>query len=210
MSNAANTNSQPTAVAADQNGHSAESQRSAPVNVEREKAEFGGMHFFLAFFGWLTATGLAVLLSAAITGILAAVGVQNGVSTSSINNDSVQTASIVSLIVLAIVLFVSYYTGGYVAGRMARFSGAKQGLAVWLWALIIAVLVAIVGAVAGSNMGAFDQLNSVNLPVSGSTATTAGLIALAVAVVFSLGGALLGGKAGMRFHRKVDRFNAAQ
>ena len=29
-----------------------------------------------------------------------------------------------------------------------------------------------------------------------------------VAVVFSLAGALLGGVAGMRFHRKVDRFGA--
>ncbi|WP_375399720.1 hypothetical protein [uncultured Amnibacterium sp.] len=176
------------------------------ATLQREKAEFGGMRFFLAFFGWLTATGAVVLMSAIVAGILAALGVPNSASKTAGNTAAVQTAGVLGFVVLAVLLFVGYYIGGYVAGRMARFSGLKQGLAVWLWAVIIAVLVAAAGAVASTSVGAFSQLNTAGLPISGSLATSAGIIALVVAIVFSLVGALLGGLGGMRFHRKVDRF----
>ena len=43
------------------------------------------------------------------------------------------------------------------------------------------------------------------LPVSTSELDTAGVVALVLAAVTSLVGALLGGIAGMRFHRRVDR-----
>lgn len=174
--------------------------------LAREKAEFGGMRFFLAFFGWLTATGAVVLLSAIVTGILAALGVQNAATATGGSTGALQAAGVVGFVILAVVLFVGYYVGGYVAGRMARFSGLKQGLAVWIWAVIIAVLVAAAGAIASTSVSAFSQLNTAGLPISGSLATGAGIIALAVAVVFSLAGALLGGIGGMRFHRTVDRF----
>ncbi len=173
--------------------------------LRREKEEFGGIRFFLAFFGWLTATGAVVLLTAIVTGVLALIGVQTSVSGTP-SKGAEAAAGIVGIVVLAFVLFVGYYIGGYVAGRMARFSGLKQGLAVWLWAVIIAVVVAIVAAVAGSNLGAFKQLSSVSLPIDGATATGTGIASLLVAIVFSLVGALLGGLGGMRFHRKVDRF----
>lgn len=181
----------------------AEDRRST---LSREKAEFGGMRFFLAFFGWLTATGAVVLLTAIVTGILAALGVQNTATTTAGNSGALQTAGVVGFVILAVVLFVGFYIGGYVAGRMARFSGLKQGLAVWIWAVIIAILVAAAGAIAGSSVGAFSQLSTAGLPISGSLATGAGIIALVIAIVFSLAGALLGGIGGMRFHRTVDRF----
>lgn len=175
--------------------------------VAREKAEFGGMRFFLAFFGWLAATGAVVLLTAIVTGALAAIGVRTG--TGAVQSGSGQAvAAAVGIAVLAFVLFVGYYIGGYVAGRMARFSGLKQGFAVWLWAVIIAVLVAIAGAIVGSSSGAFNQIGNVSLPISGSTASATGIWSLIVAIVFSLLGALVGGLGGMRFHRKVDRFAA--
>ncbi|MFD1720017.1 hypothetical protein [Amnibacterium endophyticum] len=186
-------------------------RREAPLadRREREKAEFGGMRFFLAFFGWLTATGAVVLLTALVTGVLGLIGLNVQMPTASDGN--VQAAAAAGgIAVLAFVLFAGYWVGGYVAGRMARFSGAKQGLAVWLWAVIIAVVVAVAGAIAGAQSGAFSQLNATGLPISGSIATTTGIWALVVAIVFSLGGALLGGLAGMRFHRKVDRFTAGQ
>lgn len=104
------------------------------------------------------------------------------------------------------ILLLAYYCGGYVAGRMARFNGLKQGLAVWLWAVAIAILVAILAAVAGSKFNILSKLNSFpRVPVSEGSLTTGGIIALVLVVVASLGGALLGGLAGMRFHRKVDR-----
>src|SRR5438094_442689 len=41
--------------------------------VEREKEQFSGMRFWTAFFGWLTATGLTVLLIAVVSAVAALV-----------------------------------------------------------------------------------------------------------------------------------------
>jgi len=50
------------------------------------------------------------------------------------------------------------------------------------------------------------RLNSLpRAPVNEGDISTAGLVALAIVAVASLVGAILGGTAGMRFHRKVDR-----
>lgn len=176
--------------------------------VAREKEEYGGIKIGSAFFGWLTATGTAVLLTA-----LAAAGAAFGLSGTTDAQDAVEQATenaetigIVGGIVLVVVLFVAYYCGGYVAGRMARFDGAKQGLAVWLWAVVIAIVLALLGLVAGSQYNVLSQLNTFpQIPVSANDLTTGGVIALVAAAVVSLVGAVLGGIAGMRFHRKVDR-----
>jgi hypothetical protein len=170
--------------------------------LAREKEEFGGMRFLLAFFGWLTATGLAVLLVAIAGGILAAVGSSNGSASST---TGLQSLGIAGAIVTAVIIFVAYYAGGYVAGRMARFSGAKQGVAVWLWAIIFSVIAAIAGAI-GSQFGLFSQVGSVaQVQLSPQTLTVAGIVGIVAALALSLVGAVLGGLAGMRFHRKVDR-----
>jgi hypothetical protein len=191
-------------VAAPPAGRAAEADRRLdPRSVlAREKEEFGGMRFLLAFFGWLTATGLAVILGAIAGGILAAVGSSNGSANST---TGLQSLGIAGAIVTAVILFVAYYAGGYVAGRMARFSGAAQGVAVWLWAIIITVLAAIAGAI-GSQFGLFSQVGSVaQVPINGQTLTLAGIVGVVAALALSLVGAVLGGIAGMRFHRRVDR-----
>ena len=65
---------------------------------------------------------------------------------------------------------------------------------------------AIVGAVGGSRYDVLAQLNSFpRIPVNEGTLSTAGIIALIAVAVASLVGAILGGLAGMRFHRKVDK-----
>ena len=176
---------------------------------QREKETFGGMKFGAAFFGWLTATGMAVLLTA----LVAAAGAAFGLSTNTDLNEATnqasqdpQTVGITSAIILLVILLVAYYCGGYVAGRMARFNGAKQGVAVWLWAIIIAVLVAVLGLIFGSQFDVLANLNSFpRLPLNEGTLTTAGIIAVVVALLAALAGAVLGGLAGMRYHRKNDR-----
>ena len=72
-------------------------------------------------------------------------------------------------------------------------------------------LLAVVGLVAGSQYNVLAQLNLPRIPVDEGTATTAGIVALAAVLVVTLIGAVLGGKLGERFHRKVDRagFTAA-
>jgi len=178
--------------------------------VEREKEEFGGIKWGSAFFGWLTATGMAVLLTA----VIGAVGAGLGLGTADGDVDqaaeavasNADTVTIVGAILLAVALFVSYYVGGYVAGRMARFAGAKQGIAVWIWAIVIAVVVAIVTAVAGSQFNVLGQINSFpRIPVDEGTLTVTGIITAVAVAVISLIGAVLGGLGGMRYHRKVDR-----
>ena len=169
----------------------------------RQKERFGGIKFGSAFFGWLTATGLAVLLTALAAAIATAVsgGVDEAVDqTISTPFGGVLVYGIVALVIL----FVAYYCGGYVAGRMARFDGAKQGLAVWLWAVVIAIVAAILGAILGANI--LQDLNTFpRIPTSADDLTTAGIITAILAAIVALGGAILGGAAGMRFHRRVDR-----
>ncbi|WP_312180272.1 TIGR04086 family membrane protein [Arthrobacter sp.] len=180
--------------------------REALLAAERER--FGGMKFGSAFFGWLTATGMVVLLSAAAAAIGAAVGVSTdtdlGAALDQASAD--QSAGLVGAIIALAVLLLAYYAGGYVAGRMARFNGLKQGLAVWLWALVAAAVVIIVGLIFGNDIRSITQLNSVApLPQDLGSISGGAWLALAASLTVSLVGALLGGLAGMRFHRRVDR-----
>jgi hypothetical protein len=88
---------------------------------------------------------------------------------------------------------------------MARFDGVRQGLAVWLIGLLVVVVLGLLGVVLGAQYNVLSQLNLPSIPVSGSTATTAGIIAGVAAALVSLLGALFGGGLGTRYHRKIDR-----
>jgi hypothetical protein len=177
--------------------------------VAREKEEFGGFKFGSAFFGWLTATGTVVLLTALVAGAGAALGLGTATSRDDVTDVAqadAETIGIIGAIAVLVILLLAYYCGGYVAGRMARFSGAKQGLAVWLWAVVIAIVLAIVGAIAGSQYNVLANLDTFpRIPIGEGELTTAGIITAVLAVLVSLAGAVLGGLAGMRYHRKVDR-----
>ena len=174
--------------------------------VGRQKDAFGGMKFGSCFFGWLTASGTAVLLVALVTGVGAALGLSQNVDVTNPTTAQTQSIGFVGGIVLLAIIFVSYLAGGYVAGRMARFNGLKQGLGVWLWAVIMAILVAAAGWLAGAQFDVLAQLNSFpRIPLNEGALTTAGVVAAICVVAASLVGALLGGLAGMRYHRRVDR-----
>jgi hypothetical protein len=169
--------------------------------VDREKEALGGVKVGSAFFGWLAATGMAVLLTALVTGGGAAVALAQG-------NDAEapETIGVVEAAVLLVIFFVAYYCGGYVAGRMARFNGLKQGLAVWIWAIVIAVVVAIGAAAAGNEYDIMSELNNFpRIPANEGDVTTNGIIAAVAIAAVTLLGSILGGLGGMRFHRRVDR-----
>jgi hypothetical protein len=174
--------------------------------VGRQKDVFGGMKFGSCFFGWLTASGTAVLLAALVTGVGAALGLSRNVDLTNPTPAQTESIGFIGGIVLLAIIFVAYFAGGYVAGRMARFNGLKQGLGVWLWAVIMAVLVGIAGWLAGPRFDVLAQVNSFpRLPLNEGTLTTGGIIVAIGVVAASLVGALLGGLAGMRYHRRVDR-----
>jgi hypothetical protein len=178
--------------------------------IERQREQFGGVKIGSAFFGWLTATGTAAIL----TGVLAATGAALGLGVvvqdpGAPAGDAPLDAETVGWIgagALLVILLLAYYCGGYVAGRMARFNGVRQGFAVWVWALVIAIVVALVSVVLGSQYDILGRLNAFpRIPVSEGVLTIAGIITAVVVAVASLGGAILGGVAGTRFHRRVDR-----
>jgi heme/copper-type cytochrome/quinol oxidase subunit 2 len=153
--------------------------------------------------------GTTVLLTALVAAIGGAIGLGTETTPTEAADAAAQNTGAVtvgSAIVIGLVLLIGYFAGGYVAGRMARFSGAKQGIAVWLWAIIIAIVVAIITAIAGAQWDILSTLQGFpRIPVTPETATTTGILTALGAAIITLVGAVLGGLAGMRYHRKVDR-----
>ncbi len=173
--------------------------------VAVQKARFGGIKWGAAFFGWLSANGLAVLLTALVSAAGVAIGLTQGVPSTQEATQQADTIGIVGGIALLAILFLAYLAGGYVAGRMARFDGARQGVAVWVIGLLVVIALAVLGVVLGAEYNVLQQLNLPRNPVGEGTATTAGIIALVAVLLVTLLGAVLGGKLGERYHRKIDR-----
>jgi MFS family permease len=173
--------------------------------VAAQHARFGGIKWGAAFFGWLCANGLAVILIAMLSAAGVALGLSKNVDTADEAANKASEIGIGGGIAVLVVLFLAYLAGGYVAGRMARFDGARQGLAVWLVGLIVVLVLAAAGAILGAKYNVLEQLNLPRIPVDEGTATTAGIITLVAILLVTLLGALLGGKLGDRFHRRVDR-----
>ena len=61
------------------------------------------------------------------------------------------------------------------------------------------------GAVFGSEYNVLEQLNLPRIPIDEGTLTTGAVIALIAVVILTLLAATGGGKAGERYHRRIDR-----
>ena len=120
-----------------------------------------------------------------------------------------ETLSLAGAIALLAVLAIAYYCGGYVAGRMSRFDGARQGIGAWVVGLLITIGAAILAVIAGSEYNVVERANLPRLPIGDETLTTGGAIATVAIVLGTLLFAALGGIAGARYHRKVDRAGVA-
>jgi hypothetical protein len=170
----------------------------------RQRAEFGGFNWGAAFFGWLVAVGMAALL----VGLLAGAGAAVGLTEPTSNADITQNAEEITLgggIALLIALLIAYFSGGYVAGRMSRFDGARQGMGVWIFGLLVTVALAVLAVAAGSEYNVLERLDLPRIPIDEGTLTTGGIIALVACVAGTLLAAAVGGKAGERYHHRVDR-----
>jgi MFS family permease len=173
--------------------------------VAAQHARFGGIRWGAAFFGWLSANGLAVILIAILSAAGVALGLAKNVDTAHEAANQASQIGIGGGIAVLVVLFLAYLAGGYVAGRMARFDGTRQGLAAWLIGLIVVIVLAAAGAILGAKYNVLHSLNLPRIPIDEGTATTAGIITLVAILLVTLLGAVLGGKLGDRFHRRVDR-----
>ena len=170
---------------------------------ERQRDEYGGINWGASFFGWLVAVGVATLLTALLAAAGAAIGL-----TATTESDVRSNAEEISLgggIALVLVLMIAYYAGGYVAGRMSRFDGGRQGIGTWAIGLLVTVALAIAAVVLGDEYNVLEQLNLPSLPVGDETLATGGVIALAAIALGSLFAAMVGGKVGERYHKRVDR-----
>lgn len=172
------------------------------VALQQQEA-YGGIKFGSGFFGWLSASGMVVLLGGlvAIAGYL--VGTTKGISLSDVKDS--QPLLLGSAGVVLAIIFVGYICGGYVAGRMARFNGVRQGVAVWLWAVVTSLALVAVGLVAGNKIDLAGKLSFLPLTsITDNLMTTGGIGMAAAVVILSLLGAMAGGQGGMAFHRRVD------
>ena len=169
----------------------------------RQREEFGGLNWGAAFFGWLVAVGMAVILLA----ILSAAGTVFSLSevSDSEASSNADTIGIVGGILLSAVLVIAYYCGGYVSGRMSRFDGARQGFGTWSIGLFVTIVLAVAGAIFGSEYNVLEELNLPRIPIDEGSLTAGAAIALAAVVILTLLGAMGGGKAGERYHRRIDR-----
>jgi hypothetical protein len=174
--------------------------------VAREEERFGGIKIGSAFFGWLTATAMAVLLVVVVTAAAKAGFLTGTDLIAAAGQTSSPAGGMTGAIMLVSIPFLAYFSGGYVAGRMARFNGIGQGLMVWLWAVIVAAAVALLAIVSGGQFNVLTTLNSfLRLPVGEGQLSTNGIIAAIAVAAIALVGAVLGGMAGVHYHRKVDR-----
>jgi hypothetical protein len=169
----------------------------------RLRDRFGGRKVGAAFFGWLVAIGMTVLLTTLATALGVAIGTSMGLDPAGADAAPI---GLTGGAVLLAVLAISYFTGGYVAGRLARFDGASNGILTWVIGLLVTVLTVVGGMVFGTARS--DLLDDVTLPtVPGdwSQLTVAGVVVLAVVLLVTALAAALGGRLGERFHRRVDR-----
>jgi hypothetical protein len=169
----------------------------------RQRDEYGGINWGAAFFGWLVAVGLGALLTALLSAAGTALALSEFDSVGEASNNA-DTVGIVGGILIIVVALIAYFAGGYVAGRMSRFDGGRQGLGVWVWSLVIVIVLAIIGLIAGNEYNLFSGLNLPRLPVDEGDLTTGGVIVLAAVLIGTLLAAMAGGKAGERYHRRVD------
>jgi len=169
----------------------------------RQRAEYGGLNWGAAFFGWLVAVGMAAIL----LGLLSAAGTAFGLTevSDAEAEANAETIGLVGGILLVAVLAIAYFFGGYVSGRMSRFDGGRQGFGTWAIGVAVTLVLAVAGAIFGAEYNVLDALGLPNIPIDSGTLTAGAAVALAAVLVLSLLTAMAGGKAGERYHRKIDR-----
>ena len=165
---------------------------------------FGGINWGAAFFGWLVAVGMTVLLAGVVGAIAAGVSDSENLTWSDAEANA-ESLGLAAAIALAVILALAYFTGGYVAGRMSRFDGGKQGAASWVVGLLVTIVAAAVGTVAGSEYNILERVDLPNLPLSSDSLSVGGIITAVAVLVLTLLTAIAGGAAGRRYHGKVDQ-----
>jgi hypothetical protein len=180
--------------------HRADVETSAATEVDPAYRGFKGG---AAFYGWLIAVGLTALLTGIIGAVIAAVDYAVTIDRGMVE-EWAGTGGIVTGAVLVLMLAIAFYKGGYVAGRLARFDGARQGFGVWAIGLVITLIVAGIAYLAGSQYDIVDRVDLPTTSISDRTWATGSLITAGALLLVTLIAAVIGGKAGQRYHQRID------
>ena len=171
----------------------------------RQREEYGGINWGAAFFGWLVAVGVAVLL----TGLLAAAGAAIGLTettSDAADSASPETLSAAGAIALLVVLADRLLLrrlrrrahvalrrrppgDRHLVRRPADHARPSRSSPWWR----------------ARSTTSSSARNLPRLPIGAETLTTGGAIASLAIVLGTLLFAALGGIAGSRYHHKVDR-----
>ncbi|MEA3077060.1 MAG: hypothetical protein QOF60_1968 [Actinomycetota bacterium] len=149
--------------------------------------------------GCIVAAGTFGLLLAVAGGVLAAFGMD----TNTMNPADWRQLGISGGIAACLGMLAAYLFGGYVAGRMARRRGAAHGFGVFLLNTVAAV--GLVG-IAGWQMGSgpvLDAMRRNGIPTGWAAWNDVAPWVAGGALVAMLVGAIVGGRAGERWHHKV-------
>ena len=151
---------------------------------------YGGAKLGSAFFGWLVAVGLTVLL-----GVLDGRRDRGGRRRPRHRHASSPSPCCSSPTTRA---------GTSPAGWPASTAPATASCRGWS-ACVATIVLTVIAAFVGAQYDVLSRVSLPTLPTSFADVTVAGLILAAVAVLGTLLAAVLGGKAGESFHRRVDR-----
>lgn len=178
------------------------------VEADRRSAlveRYGGFYWGSDFIGFAVATFFTIVFLGIVGAIVGSAGFQLHAHVPKIGapvSGTTQQLGIGALVGSLVALFLAYFLGGYTAGRMARFDGAKNGVGVVIWTIIVAIILGIIGGIAGNKFNVASQLH---LNIDRNTLTAAGAISLAVTLLIMLLAAVLGGRTGANYHRRIDR-----
>lgn len=177
---------------------------AAEPDVDPDLLSYRGFKLGAAFFGWLIAISMSVLLMAAVAA--AALGTAEILDyTTSDAKAQPGAASLTAAGVSIFMLTLAFYIGGYVAGRLARFDGGRQGFGVWMIAVLVGLLAGGAGWVLDSQYGLVDDINWPNVTLADNTLLLGSIAAAATLLILTLLAAILGGKSGRRYHDRIDQ-----
>lgn len=170
----------------------------AEAVIARQRRVFGGVKLGAAFFGWVTAIGMTVLLTLGVLALMFGISVLMNTDPDAATDDAAANTAAVSIlaaILLTVIVYGAFLCGGYVAARMARFDGLFQGVAVLAWTVTVPLGLLVLALVV--DLGFRDVAQSL-VPDLATAVLLLG--ALGVAAL----GAVSGGLLGERYHRRVD------
>lgn len=188
----------------DGHAHDHRGEAAVVAGDAHARDKFGGLNIGAAFFGWIVAIGVAILLAGIVGAVLAAVGSSIEVTQTEAEREA-GTIGVATAVVLLVILALAYYAGGYVAGRMSRFDGARQGVGVWVIGLVVSVVAVVLGAIFGDDYDVLSRVDLPRIPFSTDEITTGAIVAGLAVVAVTLVSAILGGLLGHRYHNRVDR-----